>query len=102
MIGDVAGMYFFPTSVTERWYADTYFQDYIKLVALVKQKVSFFLSYLITCTALIVGQKPLEGPPGELIAGNKRSEQDDGADLDDSAQICSCHVGNLVCIRPLS
>ena len=47
--------------------------DYIKLVSLVK------------------GGKPLEIPPSELILGAKKEGEDDAADLDDDAQICSCH-----------
>ncbi|KAF8587207.1 nitrite reductase [Ramaria rubella] len=47
--------------------------DFIKLVAIVKKK------------------KTLDIPPGELISGSKKSGDDDGADLDDDTQICSCH-----------
>lgn len=47
--------------------------DYIKLVSLVK------------------AGKPLEVPPSQLILGAKKEGEDDAADLDDNAQICSCH-----------
>ncbi|KAJ7637116.1 nitrite reductase [Roridomyces roridus] len=47
--------------------------DYVKLVAIVKKK------------------KALEVPPSELIVGAKRGGEDDGKDLDDDAQVCSCH-----------
>lgn len=47
-------------------------KDYVKLVPLVKN------------------QKELDMPPAELILGAK-SEGDDGDDLDDDTQICSCH-----------
>ncbi|KAG6887335.1 hypothetical protein C0992_012821 [Termitomyces sp. T32_za158] len=46
--------------------------DFVKLVAIVKKK------------------KPLEVPPSQFIVGNKK-EDDDGGDLDDDAQVCSCH-----------
>lgn len=32
-------------------------------------------------------------PPSEFILGAKKNEEEDGADLDDDATICSCHVG---------
>jgi len=47
-------------------------KDYVKLVPMVKN------------------QKPLEVPPSELILG-AQSGEDDGADLADDTQICSCH-----------
>ncbi|KAK8097904.1 nitrite reductase protein [Apiospora kogelbergensis] len=47
--------------------------DYIKLVPIVKN------------------QKELDVPPGQLILGAKKEGEDDGADLDDDTQICSCH-----------
>jgi nitrite reductase (NAD(P)H) len=46
--------------------------DYIKLVPMVKN------------------QKMLEVPPGELIIGASKGEEN-GDDLDDDVQICSCH-----------
>ncbi|ETS74297.1 Nitrite reductase [Pestalotiopsis fici W106-1] len=55
--------------------------DYIKLVPMVKN------------------QKELEIPPSQLILGAKKEGQDDGDDLDDDTQICSCHnvtKGNVV------
>ncbi|KAH0538787.1 hypothetical protein FGG08_004619 [Glutinoglossum americanum] len=48
-------------------------KDYVKLVATVKN------------------QKPLEVPPSQFILGAKGGEEDDGDDLDDDMQICSCH-----------
>lgn len=47
-------------------------RDYVKLVPIVKN------------------QKALEIPPSELIVGAQKGD-DDGADLDDDTQICSCH-----------
>ncbi|KAK4157031.1 hypothetical protein C8A00DRAFT_12081 [Chaetomidium leptoderma] len=47
-------------------------KDYVKLVPLVKN------------------QKELDIPPAELILGAKK-DGDDGDDLDDDTQICSCH-----------
>lgn len=35
--------------------------------------------------------KELDKPPSEFVLGAKGSGEDDGADLDDDAQICSCH-----------
>ena len=46
--------------------------DYIKLVPIVKN------------------QKQLEVPPGELIIGASKGEEN-GDDLEDDTQICSCH-----------
>ncbi|KAG9119852.1 hypothetical protein FRC07_004917 [Ceratobasidium sp. 392] len=48
--------------------------DYVKLVAIVKKK------------------KALDVPPSQFIVGSAKDEgDDDGADLDDDTQICSCH-----------
>ena len=47
--------------------------DYVKLVGLVNKG------------------KPIEQPPSEFIVGAKKDGEDDGGDLDDDAQICSCH-----------
>ncbi|KDR71728.1 hypothetical protein GALMADRAFT_253448 [Galerina marginata CBS 339.88] len=47
--------------------------DFVKLVAMVKKK------------------KVLEMPPSQLIIGSKKEGGDDGGDLDDDAQVCSCH-----------
>ncbi|KAF8599087.1 nitrite reductase [Ceratobasidium sp. AG-I] len=48
--------------------------DYVKLVAIVKKK------------------KALDMPPSQFIVGaSKSGAEDDGADLDDDTQICSCH-----------
>lgn len=46
--------------------------DFVKLVSIIKKK------------------KALDVPPSQFIVGSKGAE-DDGADLDDDAQICSCH-----------
>ncbi|KAL1839379.1 hypothetical protein VTJ49DRAFT_1581 [Mycothermus thermophilus] len=48
-------------------------KDYVKLVPMVKN------------------QKELEIPPAELILGASKKDGDDGDDLDDDTQICSCH-----------
>ncbi|KZT68487.1 nitrite reductase [Daedalea quercina L-15889] len=59
--------------------------DYIKLVALVKKK------------------KALDVPPSQFILGARKAGDDSGADLDDDAQICSCHnvsKGDIIkCVR---
>ncbi|KAK4190811.1 putative nitrite reductase [NAD(P)H] [Podospora australis] len=47
--------------------------DYVKLVPLVKN------------------QKELDIPPSQLILGAKKEGADEGDDLDDDTQICSCH-----------
>jgi nitrite reductase (NAD(P)H) len=47
--------------------------DFVKLVAITKKK------------------KPLDMAPSEFIVGKKAGGEDDGADLDDDATICSCH-----------
>ncbi|KAK3984607.1 putative nitrite reductase [NAD(P)H] [Cladorrhinum sp. PSN332] len=47
--------------------------DYVKLVPLVKN------------------QKELDMPPAQLILGAKKEGADEGDDLDDDTQICSCH-----------
>lgn len=47
--------------------------DYIKLVPMVKN------------------QKELDVPPAQLILGAKKDGGDDGDDLDDDTQVCSCH-----------
>ncbi|CEL51481.1 nitrite reductase (NAD(P)H) large subunit [Rhizoctonia solani AG-1 IB] len=47
--------------------------DYVKLVAIVKKK------------------KALDVPPSQFIVGASKGGDDDGADLDDDTQICSCH-----------
>lgn len=49
-------------------------RDYIKLVAMVKNK------------------KQLDAPPGEFILGSKKGDDGEDADeLDDDTQVCSCH-----------
>lgn len=48
-------------------------RDFTKLVSITKKK------------------KKLDVPPSEFIIGAKKDGDDDGADLDDDAQICSCH-----------
>ncbi|KAF8804920.1 nitrite reductase [Phlegmacium glaucopus] len=59
--------------------------DFVKLVAIVKKK------------------KALEVPPSQFIIGAKKEGADNGGDLDDDAQICSCHnvsKGDIVkCIK---
>ncbi|KAJ7128043.1 nitrite reductase [Mycena filopes] len=59
--------------------------DYVKLVSIVKKK------------------KALETPPSELIVGAKTEGGSNGDDLDDDAQVCSCHnveKGRIVrCIK---
>lgn len=65
--------------------------DYVRLLALVKKKVSRSLSRS-SFSHSPASQKPLEIPPSQFIAGSS-SGDDSGADLDDDTQICSCHVG---------
>lgn len=48
-------------------------KDYVKLVPIVKN------------------QKVLEVPPSEFIIGARKEGDDDGSDLTDDTQICSCH-----------
>lgn len=40
--------------------------------------------------AITKKRKPLDVPPAQFIVGSK-SGDDDGADLDDDTQVCSCH-----------
>ncbi|GAA98797.1 uncharacterized protein L969DRAFT_50632 [Mixia osmundae IAM 14324] len=47
--------------------------DYVKLVSIVKKR------------------KPLDMPPSQFIIGAKSGGEDDGGDLDDDVQVCSCH-----------
>ncbi|KAG1716819.1 hypothetical protein ID866_341 [Astraeus odoratus] len=47
--------------------------DYVKLVSLVKKK------------------KAIDVPPSQFIVGSGNKGEEDGADLDDDAQVCSCH-----------
>lgn len=48
-------------------------KDYVKLVGMCSK------------------QKELEMPPAQLILGAKKEGEEEGDDLDDDAQICSCH-----------
>lgn len=48
-------------------------KDYVKLVPMVKN------------------QKMLDVPPSQFILGASKEGEDDGGDLDDDTQICSCH-----------
>ena len=41
-------------------------------------------------------QKALEIPPSQFIVGNKKEGANAGDDLDDDAQICSCHVSSRI------
>ncbi|KAI6043894.1 hypothetical protein EDC04DRAFT_2599764 [Pisolithus marmoratus] len=50
--------------------------DYVKLISLVKKK-----SY----------QKAIDAPPSQFIVGAGGKGEEDGADLDDDTQVCSCH-----------
>ena len=39
-------------------------------------------------------------PPSQFIVGSGNKGEEDGADLDDDTQVCSCHVGlSLIYIR---
>lgn len=47
-----------------------------------------------------MSQKAIEAPPSQFIVGSGNKGEDDGADLDDNTQVCSCHVGpSFICIR---
>lgn len=85
--------------------------SFTKLVAMTKSKVSLQFSGLNGFWewewALTTMQKKLVVPPSEFILGAKKAEDDDGADLDDEATICSCHVsyefdGVTTCQGPVS
>ena len=71
--------------------------DYVKLVAIVKKKVPyhfvrpFYISGQLTER---FSQKALEVAPSQFIVGAKKDGTDAGEDLDDDAQVCSCHVSN--------
>ncbi|KAI6028258.1 hypothetical protein EDC04DRAFT_2899029 [Pisolithus marmoratus] len=47
--------------------------DYVKLISLVKKK------------------KAIDAPPSQFIVGAGGKGEEDGADLDDDTQVCSCH-----------
>jgi hypothetical protein len=49
-----------------------------------------------------VAQKSLEVPPSEFIIGAKKEGTDNGEDLDDDTQVCSCHVSASVEYSPRS
>ncbi|KAF8843892.1 nitrite reductase [Paxillus ammoniavirescens] len=57
--------------------------DYVKLVSLVKKKARFENMYSLA--------KAIEEPPSKFIIGSGGKGEEDGADLDDDTQICSCH-----------
>lgn len=42
--------------------------------------------------AIVKKKKKLDIPPSDFIIGAKKEGEEDGGDLDDDAQICSCHV----------
>jgi nitrite reductase (NAD(P)H) len=58
--------------------------DFMKLVAIIKKKT-------------------LDVPPSQFIIGAKKEGDNDGGDLDDDAQVCSCHnvsKGDIVkCVK---
>jgi nitrite reductase (NAD(P)H) len=68
--------------------------DYVRLVAIVKKKVKCFL-FSRGCILNYLIQKSLEVAPSEFIIGKKEGA-DNGEDLDDDTQICSCHVSAFV------
>ena len=70
--------------------------DYVKLVTIVKKKVcqTFPHRHISNRTHSQQFQKKLEVPPSEFIVGSNRKGEDDGADLDDDAVVCSCHVSS--------
>jgi nitrite reductase (NAD(P)H) len=40
---------------------------------------------------MVKSQKPLEVPPSQFILGSQKDGEENADDLDDDAQICSCH-----------
>ncbi|KAK1809318.1 hypothetical protein LTR12_016319 [Friedmanniomyces endolithicus] len=40
---------------------------------------------------MVMNRKPLDVPPSEFILGASKGDEDDGDDLEDDTQICSCH-----------
>lgn len=42
--------------------------------------------------SIVKKKKKLDVPPSDFIIGAKKEGEEDGGDLDDDAQICSCHV----------
>lgn len=72
--------------------------DFIKLVAIVKKKVS---NRNLCCTCFVIRfltrnlQKPLDVPPSQFIIGSGKND-DNGDELDDDAQVCSCHVRYII------
>lgn len=71
--------------------------DYVKLVAIVKKKVwTPFYQVLLIHLPDFVSQKAIEVAPSQFIVGAKKSGDDAGDDLDDDAQVCSCHVSFFV------
>ncbi|ORY78544.1 hypothetical protein BCR37DRAFT_382185 [Protomyces lactucae-debilis] len=48
-------------------------------------------SEFVKLNSIVKGGKELAKPPSEFVLGAKASGEDDGADLDDDAQVCSCH-----------
>ena len=70
--------------------------DYVKLVTIVKKKVchTFPRYFQPNSVNNSISQKKLEVPPSEFIVGSNKKGDDDGADLDDDAVVCSCHVSS--------
>jgi len=69
--------------------------DYVKLVAIVKKKVPVLvLLFGFEQLTRSFSQKALEVPPSQFIVGAKKDGTDAGEDLDDDAQVCSCHVSD--------
>ncbi|BFZ56074.1 hypothetical protein PYCC9005_003116 [Savitreella phatthalungensis] len=48
-------------------------------------------SEFVKLNAIVRAGKPLEMPPSQFILGAQKEGEDDGSDLPDEAQICSCH-----------
>lgn len=48
--------------------------------------------------SIVKKKKPLTQQPSEFIIGARKEGEDDGADLDDDVQICSCHVSHQTCL----
>lgn len=68
--------------------------DYVKLVSVIKKKVRYdtlCARLLLSLTDPPIIQKKLDQAPSQFIVGSKKSSDEAGDDLDDDAQICSCH-----------
>jgi nitrite reductase (NAD(P)H) len=74
--------------------------SFTKLVAIIKKKVRILPRCpWCACSFDLPIQKKLDVPPSDFIIGAKKGDDEDGGDLDDDAQICSCHVSSPVLVH---